>query len=183
VSAGSIPATLYIFVTSRDSSIVIPGRIVGVARASSVFPAPGGPTITTLCPPAAATSSARFTCSWPLMCWKSTPSGASPGGNDLYPLCAKGAIGSSACRCAASLPSDSTGTTSKPSTNDASSASGSGTYTLWNPRSRASPTIGRIPCVCLSRPSSDNSPRNRARSNVSGTCPDAMSMPTAIGRS
>jgi hypothetical protein len=36
-----------------------------MARASRVLPAPGGPIISTLCPPAAATSRARLTCSWP----------------------------------------------------------------------------------------------------------------------
>ena len=42
-----------------------------MARASRVLPAPGGPTISTLCPPAAATSRARLTCSWPLISRKS----------------------------------------------------------------------------------------------------------------
>jgi uncharacterized membrane protein len=40
-------------------------------RASSVLPEPGGPVINTLCPPAAATSSARLTCSCPLISAKS----------------------------------------------------------------------------------------------------------------
>ena len=50
---------------------VMAGRIDGRARASSVLPAPGGPAIRTLCPPAAATSRARLTCSWPLTSRKS----------------------------------------------------------------------------------------------------------------
>jgi hypothetical protein len=35
----------------------------GIERASRVLPAPGGPDMMTLCPPAEATSSARLTCS------------------------------------------------------------------------------------------------------------------------
>ena len=42
------------------SSFVSSGRIEGIRRASIVFPEPGTPTIRTLCPPAAAISSARF---------------------------------------------------------------------------------------------------------------------------
>ena len=49
VSGGNVPATLLISVTSSDSSIVIVGRIEAVERAISVFPAPGGPVINTLC--------------------------------------------------------------------------------------------------------------------------------------
>ena len=48
------------------------GRIVGSRFASMVLPEPGGPIIITLCPPAAATSSARLTCSWPFTSAKST---------------------------------------------------------------------------------------------------------------
>ena len=43
----------------------------GSARAISVLPAPGGPTMITLCPPAAATSIARLTCSCPRTSCKS----------------------------------------------------------------------------------------------------------------
>ena len=56
----SSPATLWIFVTSSASAVVVRGRIEGSRRASIVFPQPGGPTSTTLWPPAAAISSARF---------------------------------------------------------------------------------------------------------------------------
>ncbi len=47
-SRGSAPATLWILVTSSDSSKVIGGRIDASARASSVLPVPGGPLISTL---------------------------------------------------------------------------------------------------------------------------------------
>ena len=45
-------------------------------RASMVLPEPGGPSMSTLCAPAAATSSARLTCSWPRTSAKSTASAA-----------------------------------------------------------------------------------------------------------
>jgi hypothetical protein len=38
------------FVTSSISSMTMLGNIVGAHRASSVFPAPGGPLIRILCP-------------------------------------------------------------------------------------------------------------------------------------
>ena len=47
------------------------GRMVGSRFASIVFPEPGGPTMMTLWPPAAATSRARLTCSWPFTSLKS----------------------------------------------------------------------------------------------------------------
>ena len=56
------PTTLCTRVASSASSSVSGGRIVGRRLASIVFPAPGGPTMITLWPPAAATSSARLTC-------------------------------------------------------------------------------------------------------------------------
>ena len=49
------------------------GRMVGRRRASMVLPAPGGPIIRTLWPPAAATSRARFAGSCPLTSPKSSP--------------------------------------------------------------------------------------------------------------
>jgi hypothetical protein len=47
------------------------GRMPGKRAASIDLPVPGGPTISTLCAPAAATSSARFTCCWPFTSLKS----------------------------------------------------------------------------------------------------------------
>ena len=44
---------------------------MGILLASIVFPAPGGPTIRILCPPAAAISMALFACSCPLTSEKS----------------------------------------------------------------------------------------------------------------
>ena len=58
------------------------GRMPGRQLASSDLPAPGGPIISRLCPPAAAISSARLAVSWPLTILRSGPgsaSSASPG--------------------------------------------------------------------------------------------------------
>lgn len=54
-----------IFVTSKASERLRFGRIEGRVRARSVFPAPGGPFKSMLCPPAAAISKALFACSCP----------------------------------------------------------------------------------------------------------------------
>ena len=66
------PATDAIIETSSNSAGVSGGRIVGSRAASIDLPAPGGPTINRLCPPAAATSSARLALSWPLMSLRSS---------------------------------------------------------------------------------------------------------------
>ena len=54
------PATLWTCVISSASSKLGGGRMPGRRRASIVLPAPGGPTISRLWPPAAAISSARL---------------------------------------------------------------------------------------------------------------------------
>ena len=64
---------LNILVTSSASSRVSLGRMEGRLRASSVLPLPGGPLMSRLCPPAAATSIARLACSWPRMSAMFTP--------------------------------------------------------------------------------------------------------------
>ena len=46
--------------------------MVGIRLASIVLPEPGGPSIRILCPPAAATVSARLAISWPRTSAKST---------------------------------------------------------------------------------------------------------------
>ena len=53
--------------TSSSSAGASGGRIDGSRAASIDLPAPGGPTMRRLWPPAAATSSARLALSWPLM--------------------------------------------------------------------------------------------------------------------
>ena len=57
--------------TSSSSAGVSGGRMVGSRAASMDLPAPGGPTMSRLWPPAAATSSARLALSWPLMSLRS----------------------------------------------------------------------------------------------------------------
>ena len=54
------PEMEYSFVVSMVSSQVISGRMEGSRLASILLPAPGGPIIRMLCPPAAAISNARL---------------------------------------------------------------------------------------------------------------------------
>ena len=62
----SLPAMECICVVSRLSERVSGGRMDGNLFAIMDLPDPGGHTMMRLCPPAAATSRARFTFSWPL---------------------------------------------------------------------------------------------------------------------
>ena len=55
----SRPATECIFETSSASSTVIGGSMDGIRRAIIVFPEPGAPIMSMLCPPATAVSMAR----------------------------------------------------------------------------------------------------------------------------
>ena len=73
-SAGSWPAIEWIFVHSTASSKHISGRTPRRRRASIVLPAPGGPVISRLCPPAAAISMARRATACPRMSARSVPS-------------------------------------------------------------------------------------------------------------
>ena len=68
VSSPAIEAIIEISRSSRGES---GGRIEGRRAASMDLPAPGGPTISMLWPPAAAISSARLALSWPLMSFRS----------------------------------------------------------------------------------------------------------------
>ena len=67
------PAAPCTFVISIASAVVGGGRIPGSRRASIVLPAPGGPTIRRLWPPAAAISSARRASAWPRTSARSRP--------------------------------------------------------------------------------------------------------------
>src|SRR5213594_3627917 len=89
---GSTPATEWIFVVSSASSRLIFGRMVGSRRASIVFPDPGGPIIRMLCPPAAATSSARLACACPFTSAKSTSSFARSANSAARSTCASGSV-------------------------------------------------------------------------------------------
>ena len=65
------PQILYILVSSRASGNVKGGKIEGKHFAIRVFPEPGDPTISILCPPAAAISRAFFAFCCPLTSLKS----------------------------------------------------------------------------------------------------------------
>ena len=67
----SFPATECILVVSRLSPNESGGRMLGRRLAIMDLPLPGAPMSSTLCPPAAATSSARFTFSCPFTSAKS----------------------------------------------------------------------------------------------------------------
>ena len=80
--SASWPATDWIIETSSSSRGDSGGRIEGSRCASIDLPAPGGPIISRLWPPAAAISSARLALSWPLMSRRSgrpSPAGAIAG--------------------------------------------------------------------------------------------------------
>ena len=62
------PAIEAIAATSSASALDSGGSRRGKRAASMLLPLPGGPTISTLCPPAAATSSARLACHCPMTC-------------------------------------------------------------------------------------------------------------------
>ena len=70
-SLPSLPATEWILVVSKLSPNDKGGRMEGRRLASMDLPLPGAPMSNMLCPPAAATSRARFTFSWPLTSAKS----------------------------------------------------------------------------------------------------------------
>ena len=98
-AASVLPATEWISVASVISRRLMSGRMPGRRLASMLLPAPGGPIIRTLCPPAAATSSARLTFSCALTSAKSgrgAPSYASSAGGSA------GDSGASPRRCASS---------------------------------------------------------------------------------
>ena len=128
-------------------------------------------------------------CSWPLMSARSTPpETAALTGSDADPRRPvgspdRGSIGSSPRRCATSWAKWPTAITVTPSTSAASSASAAGTNTVSKPSCLATATIGRMPFVCLTPPSSESSPRNRDASGIDGTCPELSSTARAIGRS
>ena len=77
----SNPRTLWIRLVSRVSAMVMGGRIPGRRMASILFPVPGLPTMITLCPPAAAISSARRARDCPLT---SSKSGSLPRRSAMY---------------------------------------------------------------------------------------------------
>ena len=144
--------------------------------ASIVLPAPGGPTNSRWCPPAAATSSASRAIGWPRTSARSGTGGSSVAG-------AGGSIGPrrTPAEHLDQVASRSTQRTSPSAATRASSTLAAGTTASTAP---SAPTIGATPGTGRIEPSSPSSPtKPRSRTASGGTCSQATSMPTAIARS
>jgi hypothetical protein len=77
-----MPAMLWILVVSIASSKVSGGSTPASRLASMVLPEPGGPIMSTLWTPAAATSSARFAIVWP----RTSPKSGAVGESSVWPF-------------------------------------------------------------------------------------------------
>ena len=152
----SNPATEWRRVTSRASCRTMAGKMVGSRRASMVLPEPGGPTIRTLCPPAAATSSALRAAPCPRTSAKSTSEPAATEGSDGMELARSGF--QSPRRNAATAATEGAPTASRPSTRAASPTFASDTTTPRRPPAAAAMATGRTPAVGTISPLSDSSP-------------------------
>ena len=158
------PAAPWTCVISIASSSVGGGRIPGRRRASIVLPAPGGPTISRLWPPAAAISSARRASAWPRT---SARSGARPArgarrGRRRRPARAPPRRGADRAARRASAPP----ITSSPSTSAASGAFAAGRAAA-EPAARAPSAIASAPRTGLISPQSDSSPQTAQLSSAS----------------
>jgi hypothetical protein len=145
-------------VVSIISSRVMSGRMVGRRFAIMDLPAPGGPTIRMLCPPAAATSRARFTFSWPLTSAKSRPLGTAV---DISPGAA-GSMSSSPRKYASSWATVFTGYTVTFSAKAASAALPYGTKRRRIPAPGAASAMGSAPGTSRTSPVRDSSPKKGA---------------------
>ena len=174
-----MPATLHTSVASRASRRVMSGRMEGRRRAIMDLPAPGEPMSRTLCPPAAATSRARFTFSWPMTSAKSGPGWVSSSGSQA----GAGAMGPSPRRWARSWERSVTGYTVRSPARVASAAFSAGTYSARTPARTAAMAMGRVPVTGRRAPVRDSSPRKAAVSGGGGTSPWAARMPRRMGRS
>ena len=176
------PATEWMAEHSRASSNVSGGRIPPSLLASMVLPAPGGPDSSRLCPPAAATSSARRGSDCPRTSARS-PSDSVAGAVDLGAADRRSAR-SGWLRASSASVSDRTTQTSKPSTTQASAALWGGSRRRRSPRRLAAIAIGRTPRIPLIPPSSDSSPSTTVSSmSRRVSVPDVASNPSAMGRS
>ena len=157
----------------------MPGRRL----ANSVFPDPGGPTNSRLCPPAAAISSARRAVSCPRISLMSAVAACSSAASLAGAVA--GSTGASPRKVAMSSFRVFTGNTAvSPPATAASAALSRGTYIRRNPRRRAQAAIGSTPRTARTRPSSASSPTNSdSCAQSSGNSPDPVRIPTAIGRS
>ena len=118
----------------------MPGR----RRLSMVFPLPGGPTNSRLCPPAAAISSARRAVSWPRISLMSGAPAVSTASSLAGAIA--GSTGASPLKVAISSFRLSTGNTAvSPPTTAASAALSRGTNMRRSPRRRAQAAMGKHP--------------------------------------
>src|SRR5438445_9507636 len=169
-------------VTSIASSGVSGGRIVGSRRASIVFPAPGGPSMMTLWPPAAAISSARRAWACPRTSERSPAIGGIVGAG--LPAAGSGRIGSRPRSLRAISDSEPTGWIGTPCTSPASLAFAWGTSRPRPPRSRTASAMLRTPGTGRTVPSRESSPIVRRPSSApGGIWWVAARSPRAIGRS
>ncbi len=156
--------------------------MVASRRASIVFPAPGEPTSSALCPPAAATSSARLACACPRISAKSAVGAG--GDSPVVPLGSREPGLQLPRKNPTTSASDGAPITSRSSTSAASVAFAAGTITPSNPARLAAIATESTPGVDTSEPLSDSSPANAYRaSRGAGTCAEAGKYSIATGRS
>ena len=133
----------------------------------------------TLCAPAAATSSARLTCSCPMTSLKSGRRSSVSSGCQA----GSGSMENSPRRWAASCRTSFTGMTVRPPASVASRAFSAGTYSVRMPAFRAAMAMGSTPLTGRSLPSRLSSPRKADGSRGRRTSSCAARMPSRIGRS
>lgn len=154
--AGSMPrpSTEATEATSSASASASSGRIPGKRLASMVLPLPGGPLISRLWAPAAATSSARRACNWPRTSARSGAVSRAAGAATVQ-------AGSAARphRCAATSSSERAASARPAPTSAASPALASGT-TGVRPCSSARSTAGSAPRTGRNSPDSASSAMN-----------------------
>ena len=174
---------------SSASSTVMGGSRPAKRCASIDLPEPGGPTISTEWPPAAAISSARLAVLWPLTSDRSGCGAGLAGGWPLRrtqpsPGSGAGSLDGGRKRCTTSSKCRARNT-SAPGTSAASSAlSGGSTSWVCVLCWRSARLMARAPRTGRSCPDSESSPANsKPARRVPSICPLAARMPSAIGKS
>ena len=175
---GTVPGSLPVLHTSASGRLSS-GNMEGSRRASMDFPAPGEPMSRMLWPPAAATSSARFTFSCPITSRKSGNSRSSGSGVQT----GAGERGCSPRRWAVRDAASVTPYTVSPPARVASAAFSAGTNSCRMPASFAARAMGSTPLTPRSAPVRDSSPRKAASAGRDLISPAAASRPTKMGRS
>ena len=156
------PATEWMRATSTASSSSSGGSSPAAARASSVFPTPGGPLSARLCRPATATSTARRATCWPMIEPRSGASSA-VGSGMTAGGCAAVPRRSTPARWRTAARSVGVGRTTMPVTPAASAAFSAGTSASVAPAIRAADTRARTPGTGRRLPSSASSPISAVR--------------------